>query len=138
VFPTLLDRDVPFFGHEIDDYWNDVGSLREFRQGNFDALTGQVRVQIPGSEIAEGLRAADSAMLEGPVLMEPPVYLGEDCSIGADVRMSGPVVLGDGCSIGEGASLHDVLLWPGTDVVAGTLLVGGITGVRPLAERLGF
>ena len=38
VFPALLDNDVPFYVHEIDAYWNDVGSLEEYRQGNFDAL----------------------------------------------------------------------------------------------------
>ena len=27
VFPALLERDVPLYGHEIADYWNDVGSL---------------------------------------------------------------------------------------------------------------
>jgi mannose-1-phosphate guanylyltransferase len=137
VFPTVLERDAALYGHEIDDYWSDVGSLSEFRQGNFDALTGEVRVELEGSEIREGLRAGDSAMLEGYVLMEPPVYIGEDCTIGAEVRLTGPVVIGEGSTIGQGAILHDVLVWPGTDVVAGTMLVGGITGVRPLGERLG-
>ena len=36
VFPALLENDVPFFVHEIGDYWNDVGSLDELRQGTFD------------------------------------------------------------------------------------------------------
>ena len=38
VFPALLDGDVPFYSHEIDAYWNDIGNLDELRQGNFDAL----------------------------------------------------------------------------------------------------
>ena len=48
VFPALLEQDVPFYGHEIDEYWNDVGSLEEYRQGNFDALEGKVDVETPG------------------------------------------------------------------------------------------
>ena len=39
----LLEQDVRFFGHEIAEYWNDVGSFEEYRQGNFDALEGRVR-----------------------------------------------------------------------------------------------
>src|ERR671933_1080257 len=33
VFPVLLENDVPFYIHEIDEYWNDVGSLGALRQG---------------------------------------------------------------------------------------------------------
>ena len=38
VFPALLANDVPFHIHEIDEYWNDVGSLHELKSGTFDAL----------------------------------------------------------------------------------------------------
>src|SRR5215217_6626524 len=40
LFPALLDHDVPFYVHESDAYWNDVGSLPEFLQGNLDAVEG--------------------------------------------------------------------------------------------------
>jgi mannose-1-phosphate guanylyltransferase len=134
VFPTLLERDIPLFGHEIADYWNDVGSLGELRQGNFDALTGRVRVEIDGTEISSGIWAADSTTLEGQVLMEPPVYIGDGCTVGSEARLTGPVVIGAGCTIGEGAVLSDVLVWQGTEVQAGTVLKGGIAGVDSLPE----
>ena len=41
VFPALLENDVPFHIHEVREYWNDVGSLAELRQGTFDALRGR-------------------------------------------------------------------------------------------------
>ena len=43
VFPALLAADVPFYSHEIEAYWNDIGNLEELRQGNFDALGGRSR-----------------------------------------------------------------------------------------------
>jgi mannose-1-phosphate guanylyltransferase len=136
VFPALLERDVPFFGHEIDRYWNDVGSLNEFRQGNFDALRGAVTVELDGSEIQDGFRAGESSTLGERLLVEPPVYMGSHCTVGSEVRLAGPLVIGDGCTIGEGASLHEAVVWPGTEVAAGEMVVCGITGLRPLAERL--
>ena len=42
VFPALLENDVPFHSHEIDAYWNDIGSIGEYVQGNFDALAGEI------------------------------------------------------------------------------------------------
>jgi mannose-1-phosphate guanylyltransferase len=137
VFPVLLDQDVPLYGHEIDEYWNDVGSISEFRQGNFDALVGAVDVDLAGSELNGGLLIGDSSALDGQVLMEPPIYVGEHCQIGPDARLTGPLVIGDGCHIGAGATLRDTVIWPGTEIASGTMLVGGIAGLRPLAERLG-
>ena len=48
VFPALLENDVPFHIHEVREYWNDVGSLTELRQGTFDALRGELRLEIVG------------------------------------------------------------------------------------------
>lgn len=136
VFPVLFERDVPLYGHEIDDYWNDVGSISELRKGNFDALAGEVEVEMTGTELRDGLWIGDSAELSGPVLMEPPVYIGDACVIGADVRLTGPVVIGEGCAIAAGATLGDVVVWPRTEEADGTMLVGGIAGLRPLSEKL--
>ncbi len=33
VFPRLLEGDVPFYSHEVDAYWNDIGNLEELRAG---------------------------------------------------------------------------------------------------------
>jgi mannose-1-phosphate guanylyltransferase/mannose-1-phosphate guanylyltransferase/phosphomannomutase len=136
VFPALLEQDVPFYGHAIDGYWNDIGNLAEFRQGNFDALEGKVTVETAGAEIEGGLMLADSATLEGYAMMEPPIYVGEDCTIGESVRLTGPVVIGDGCTIGAGAAIRDTIVWPGTEVAPKSVLIGAIAGQSPLEEKL--
>ena len=55
VFPVLLENDVPFHIHEVREYWNDVGSLGELRQGTFDALRGELHLQVEGEEISPGV-----------------------------------------------------------------------------------
>jgi mannose-1-phosphate guanylyltransferase len=127
VFPALLDQDVAFHGHEIDDYWNDIGNIKEFRRGNFDALNGDVGIEIDSGRLnPAGLDAVD----------EPPVYVGEGCEIGAGVRLTGPVVLGNGCKVGDGAAIRDSVLWAGTEVEPHEVLIGAVAGSGPLAERL--
>jgi mannose-1-phosphate guanylyltransferase/mannose-1-phosphate guanylyltransferase/phosphomannomutase len=126
VFPTLLAQDVSFYGHEFPDYWNDVGSLEEYRQGNFDALEGRVRVEM----------SANGAAAPGDAEVEGPVYIGEGCEIASGVRLTGPVVIGDGSRIGENSALRDTIVWPHTDVDPGTVLIGAVAGERPLAEKL--
>jgi mannose-1-phosphate guanylyltransferase/mannose-1-phosphate guanylyltransferase/phosphomannomutase len=126
VFPTLLEQDIPFYGHEIDEYWNDIGSIKEFRQGNFDALTGEVRVELDTSRLNPVADWMD----------EPPVYVGERCEIAPGVRLTGPVVLGDGCKVGEGAAIRDSVLWPGTEVEPHGVLIGAVAATGPLPDKL--
>ena len=54
VFPRLLEGDVPFYSHEIDAYWNDIGNLEELRESTLDALSGAVEVEREG-ELVERL-----------------------------------------------------------------------------------
>ena len=127
VFPALLEGDVPFYSHEIDAYWNDIGNLEELRTGTVDALSGAVAVEREG-ELVEGFRsgtaAADEPALIGPVL------IGAGCEIGDDVRIDGPAVIGDGVRIGAGSRLREVILLPGAEVPESSLSIGSIAGPR--------
>jgi mannose-1-phosphate guanylyltransferase len=141
VFPVLLDNDVPFHIHEIDEYWNDVGSLGELRQGTFDALRGELHLQIEGRELSAGVTVAGEcahieSALRDAAEVEGPVWIGSDVQIGAGVRLMGPVVLGDGARIGEGAQLRESIVFPGTDVAADAILIGAIAGHGGILESL--
>jgi mannose-1-phosphate guanylyltransferase len=125
VFPALLESDVPFYSHEIDAYWNDIGNLEELRQGNLDALLGEVQVETGAPEVAAGIRSAsplDDAEVEGPVLV------GSGVELGTGARIEGPAIVGDGCRIGDGAWVRDSILLAGTELPPEAMLVGAIAG----------
>ena len=119
VFPALLENDVPFHVHETTEYWNDVGSLAELRQGTWDALEGKLNIEVTGTP-------------EG----DPPVWLGKDVDVGSDVRFMGPVAVGDGCRIGDGSALRDTIVFPGTEVAPGTIAIGAILGRGGIVESM--
>lgn len=135
VFPALLAADVPFYIHEIDCYWNDVGSLSELREGTFDALTGAVDLGIEGAG-SDALHSATTGALDALKLVESPVWIGEGVSIGDGVSLQGPVVIGDGATIGDGAALRETIVFPGGEVPAGSLTVGAILGPADVAAGL--
>jgi mannose-1-phosphate guanylyltransferase len=127
VFPALLENDVPFHVHETHEYWNDVGSLAELRQGTWDALEGHLKIEVTGA-----------------AREDPLIWTGQDVDIGAGVRLMGPVAIGDGCRIGDGCALRDTIVFPGTEVAPGTIAIGAIIGrggivgaMRPLDELEG-
>jgi mannose-1-phosphate guanylyltransferase/mannose-1-phosphate guanylyltransferase/phosphomannomutase len=136
VFPALLEHDVPFHVHEIDDYWNDVGSLAELRQGTWDALDGKLGLGVTGERVADGVTVGAGSDIDGVDVVEGPVWVGAGVTLGAGVRLIGPVVVGDGASIGDGAALRDTIVFPGTDVAGGEILIGAIHGGTGIMDRL--
>jgi mannose-1-phosphate guanylyltransferase len=126
IFPTLLEHDVPFYVHEIDAYWNDVGSLPEYLRGNLDAIEGGVRVEAAG-ELLETFGGED-ALERGEPGVSGRVLAADGCEIHPEARLDGPLVLGAGSRIAAGARVKHSVLLPGSDVGAGGLVAGAIYG----------
>ncbi len=136
VFPTLLAHDVPFHMHEIREYWNDIGSLGELRQGTFDALRGELRLHVDGEELAPGVIAPQGTVLPPDAQVDGPIWIGQDVYVGAGARLMGPVVLGDGARIGASAQLRETIVFPGTTIEDGAILIGAIAGHAGILESL--
>lgn len=137
IFPALLDSDIPFYVHETDAYWNDVGSPPEYLQGNLDVVEGHVDVEM-GGEIVEASAdpgepgssplGSERAGLPADCEVDGRVLVGEGVRVGSGVRFDGPCVIGDGAVVGDGARVKGSLLLPGAEVPAGCYLVGAIAG----------
>lgn len=136
VFPALLENDVPFHIHELREYWNDVGSLAELRQGTFDALRGELRLNVDGREVAPNVIVAGEDPIPDGVEIDGPAWIGRDVRLGGGVRLMGPVVLGDGAQVGDRAQLRDSIVFPGTQVAPGAILIGAISGHAGIVESL--
>jgi len=141
VFPALLANDVPFYIHEVSEYWNDIGSLSELRRGTFDALRGVLRLQMEGEEVSPGvIVAGDRSKIRQPLRedaeIEGPAWIGRDVQIGAAVRLMGPLVLGEGVRVGDRAQLRGSILFPGTEIAADSILISAIIGHRGILKSM--
>lgn len=133
VFPALLDADVPFYVHEIDSYWNDIGTLPEYLTGNLDVLLSRVTVESVGGTVVESGSDPAAAELGDEIEIEGPVLLGSDVEIGPGADLVGPLVIGAGSRIGAGARVKESVLLPGARVPDRGVLARAIAGS---AERL--
>jgi mannose-1-phosphate guanylyltransferase len=127
VFPALLAADVPFYSHEVDAYWNDIGTIPELLQGSFDGLTGKVQLDIGLPEVAPSVWAPPDFDFSG-FSIEGPVLIGEGASVGPGSSLEGPLVIGRRVRVGEGSVLRHSLMLDDSDLPAGTYLVGGLLG----------
>jgi len=128
VFPALLRDDRPFHMWRLDSYWNDVGNIEQYRIGNFDALHGRVRVEVPGRQVAPSVWVGQGTEIESGVRIEPPVLLGAGCLIESGAELIGPLIIGDGCVVERGAVLEGVIHWDGARANHGSRLSGSILG----------
>lgn len=126
VFPALLENDIPFHVHAIDQYWSDVGSLPEYLQGNLDALEGAVNVKGGGKPLEPA--GEEEAIETGNPGVSGPVLVGDGCELDPSARLDGPLVIGDGCVVGAGARVKHSVLLPESEVPNGAIVAGAIYG----------
>lgn len=128
VFPQLLGEGRPFAAWELPTYWNDVGNIEQYRLGNFDALLGRVRIEVPGRQVAPRVWVGQGTEIEEGVHIEAPILLGAGCLVETRAELVGPLIVGDGCVIERGAVLEGVINWDGVKAGRDSRLAGSILG----------
>jgi mannose-1-phosphate guanylyltransferase/mannose-1-phosphate guanylyltransferase/phosphomannomutase len=121
VFPELLEEGVAFYSHVIDAYWNDVGTIASYQEGNADALVGHVRVagmgrgpvSGAGQSGADGVRVESGADVSPGATLVGPVFVASGCTIAEGALVRGPAVIGEHVSVASGAVVDGSILWEG-------------------------
>ncbi len=128
VFPDLLEKNIAYYGFTHNQYWNDVGSLEEYQRGNFDALEGKVKVNIPGIQIREGVWVGKNCRIQEEVVIIPPVCIGDNCTIKKGAKLFGPIILGNNTIVDERAVLYRGIKWGSGYIGKDASLIGAIIG----------
>ncbi|MCO5316025.1 MAG: NDP-sugar synthase [Solirubrobacterales bacterium] len=128
VFPSLLDAGIPFYAHRFDDYWNDIGTIAELIQGNFDGLAGSVELEIAEADRGNGVRAGECEGLDR-ISIEGPVLIGDGCRFGDGVELIGPAVIGPDCDLGDRSGVRETVLLRGSGLAPGAFVAGGVLGI---------
>ncbi len=128
LFPDLLKKEISYYGYVHNKYWNDVGSLYEYQQGNFDALEGKVEIKIPGKKIKEGVWIGKNCKIQEDVIIIPPVCIGNSCTIKKGAKLFGPIILGDNTTVDERAVMYRGIKWGSGYIGKDASLIGAIIG----------
>ena len=71
----------PLYGHVLDGYWQDIGTLDQYRQANFDALDERVRLNIPGIRLRGNVWVGEGVDIDDVEEVEGPAFIGNYCRI---------------------------------------------------------
>lgn len=114
LFPLLLEKGEPMYGYIAEGYWCDVGQLDVYREAQYDALRGKVKLDWNCyDEVRPGLWVGQNTFIDDSATVEVPALIGNNCHIGARVKIDGGSVIGDNVTIGADANLKRPIIWNG-------------------------
>jgi mannose-1-phosphate guanylyltransferase/phosphomannomutase len=116
LFPLLLQEDEPLYGYIAEGYWCDVGHLEAYREAQYDALYGKVKLEVDYRERHPGIWVGQNTYIDSSVSIEAPSVIGSHCRIGPNAIIEAGSVIGDNVTIGPGAELKRPILWNGVMV----------------------
>lgn len=128
LFPQLFSAGLPLYGYEHDNYWLDIGRIDNYQNGNFDALTGKISIQVPGVNVADGIWVGSDTEIHDSAEITGPLCIGDNCLIQKNTRIVGPVVIGDNNVINEGTLLQQTIKMPNGHIDKNLNIVGGVIG----------
>ncbi|HKY24625.1 MAG TPA: sugar phosphate nucleotidyltransferase [Gaiella sp.] len=130
LFPLLLEMGRPLYGHVLDGYWQDIGNLEQFRRANFDALEGNVELDVPGLRLKGNLWVSEDVDIDELEPVEGPAFIGTNCRIANGASIGSHTVLSQGVIVRDGARVSRSVVDVGTYIGRSAVVEGAIIGRR--------
>jgi mannose-1-phosphate guanylyltransferase / phosphomannomutase len=128
LFPDLLTRGKPLYGHVAEGYWQDIGNLDQYRQANFDALDGRAKLSLPGIRLRENVYLGDGVQLPEIGQIVGPAYVGNYAKIEPGARIEAYSVLGNNTVVKDGATIGRSVIDSGAYLGRSVRVEGAILG----------
>lgn len=112
LFPSLVAKNVPFYGVPMSFQWVDIGSIPDIWTATNDVLSGKVEgYKMPGREVRPGIFTGINVNVDwDTVAIQGPVYIGSSTEIQAGATIIGPAVIGSNCLISSDAAIRHCII----------------------------
>jgi mannose-1-phosphate guanylyltransferase / phosphomannomutase len=128
LFPLLLEMGRPLYGYVCEGYWQDIGDLDQYRQANFDALDGKVRLEIPGIRLRGNVWVGEGVEIDDLEGIEGPAFVGNYCRISPDATVGPYSVLSRSVTLRPRARTERSVIDASTHIGRSALIEGAIVG----------
>ncbi|MGH9339155.1 MAG: sugar phosphate nucleotidyltransferase [Acidobacteriota bacterium] len=122
LFPILLEREIPIYAANVEQYWKEITRPDNYLQSNMDFL--KKRVSIPHFVAFQRQHHPPKNPL---VKVDELSVIDEQCITKPEVQIESSVI-GSNCRIEEGAVIRNSVLWPGCRVQREAVISGSVLG----------
>ncbi len=128
LFPLLLEKGLPMYGHVADGEWTDVGTLESYMSVQRDILDGKVDLDLRAFGMEGGVWLGTDAEIEPGAKVTGPVYVGPNSRVEAGAELREYTVLGANVVVKAGAFLHRAVVHDNAYVGPSVALRGCVIG----------
>ena len=109
LFKKLMSKNIPMQAININAYWADIGTLKQYQQSVIDALDSKVKIDI-------------KKRIEGKA------YFADGVKIGENVVIKGYVYVEKNCAIEDGAYIDNSIIWADSKIGKNVRIINSILG----------
>jgi mannose-1-phosphate guanylyltransferase/phosphomannomutase len=128
LFPLLLEMGRPIYGHVLEGYWQDIGTIEQFRQANFDALDERVRLEVSGIRLHGNVWVGEGVDMPDIDHVQGPAFVGNNCRIADDAIVGPYAVLAPGVTLRERSTVSRSVVDAATYVGRSAIVEGAVVG----------
>lgn len=125
VFPSLMADNKFLCGHKIKEYWNDIGTLNQYRMSSYDVLNQKINIDFPYKKTEAGW-ISNTSKIGSKVIFDGNIIIGNDTTVNNNVRFHGNSVIGNNCIIKKDVHIRNTIIWDNVVVEEGARLDGCI------------
>ena len=125
VFPAIMENNELLYGYKINNYWNDIGTLNQYRLSSYDLFTDKISINPDYDEFNHGWKA-ETAAVSTDAVFKGKIAIGFNSYVAHGVKFYGNSVIGNNCVIEEGAEIRNAVIWDNVTVKKNARLDGCI------------
>jgi len=110
VFPAIMSDNRIFCGFKIDDYWNDIGTINQYKLSSIELLDHAADIPMPYPQSQIGW-ISGSCKISESASIENRLVVGENSLIEDGVTLQGGNIIGNNCIIKSGAKINGSIIW---------------------------
>ena len=127
LFQKLMKKNIKMQAININAYWADIGTLKQYHEGIQDVLEEKVKINIdapkaPFGYMEKGVSIDKTAKIKGRI------YLGQNVKIGQDVVIKGDVYIEKNCVIEANSYIDNSIIWAGSYIGKNVKIINTILG----------
>lgn len=115
LLPLLTEKGERIFAYPLNEYWCDVGNLKEYSRVHRDIFDGRINIKLKAPMKKDGVYIGNSK-IKNSVKIKPPCYIGDDVVIGEGSHIGPYTVICSGVKIGKNAVIKNSIIWSGARI----------------------